>query len=99
MISLDGNVVDMASIATGLALAMVRPGRRWFKRSRPFFSRNKLVNDVLNGAMVVPFGLMLASVFSQYFMELLVSSAKITMALGGAVGLAFVVGELFRGKP
>lgn len=49
--------------------------------------------------MVVPFGFMVASVFSQSLMGMLISSAKFTMFLGGAVGLTFVLGELFKGKP
>jgi len=99
LINIDGNVVDMASAAVGMGLSLIRPWRRWRTRSKPCFNRNKFINDVLNGAMVVPFGFMVASVFSQSLMGMLISSAKFTMFLGGAVGLTFVLGELFKGKP
>lgn len=98
MIALDGNVVDMASIAMGLLLGAVRPYRRWRSNVMPFFKRDKLINDILNGTMVVPFGLMLLSPFSQGINDLLMQSAKVTVSLGGAVGLTFVVAELFRNK-
>lgn len=99
MISIDGNLVDMTSAIVGMASCLIRPARRWHKSVKPFFRRDKLINDVLNGAMIVPFGFMLVSVFSQKFMDMLISSAKFTMFLGGAVGLTFVLGELFKGKP
>lgn len=97
--TLDGNAVDMASAVVGMVLCLVRPFRRWRKGTRPYFNRNKLINDVLNGAMVVPFVFMVTSVFSQGLMSMLIESAKFTLFLGGAVGLTFVLAELFKGKP
>lgn len=89
----------MASVGMGLLLCLIRPFRRWRLNRPPFFNRDKLINDILNGAMVVPFGLMLMSIFSQEISTSLVQSAKVTMSLGGAVGLTFVIAELFKGKP
>lgn len=97
--TLDGNGVDMASAAVGMLLCLVRPCRRWWRGTKPYFNRNRLINDVLNGAMVVPFGVMMTAVFSQSLTTLLIGSAKFTLFLGGAVGLTFVIGELFKGKP
>lgn len=99
MIDFDGNAADMASVGIGLLLSGVRPFRRWRLKRRPYFKRDKLINDVLNGAMIVPFGLMMLSIFWPNLGIVLAQSAKVTLSLGGAVGLAFVLAELFKGKP
>jgi hypothetical protein len=89
----------MASVGIGLLLSLVRPFRRWRIGRHPFFKRDRLINDVLNGAMIVPFGVMVFSIFMPDLSNSLAQSAKVTMSLGGAVGLAFVIAELFKGKP
>ena len=53
---------------------------------------------MLNGVMLVPFLMMVGSVFSSDLLKELLSSAKITLAIGGLAGLIFVLGELCKTK-
>jgi len=48
--------------------------------------------------MLVPFVMMVGSVFSSDMLNGLLSSAKITVAIGGLAGLFFVIGELSKDK-
>jgi len=92
----DGNAVDMATIGVGCLVSLVRPFRRWRGKRIPYFTREDAITDLLNGVMLVPFALMVGSVFSSELMRELMTSAKITLAIGGAAGLFFVTGELFK---
>lgn len=96
---IDGNMVDMASMAIGGLFAMLRPIRRWHSNSNPCFRRDYFLNDLLNGAMLVPFALMIAAVFSSEFTSMLIASTKLTLAFGGAFGLVHIIGELFKSDP
>ncbi len=96
---LDGNLVDMATISVGAVASLLSPCRRWLNQKKPFFIRENAIADMLNGAMLVPFSMMKGSVFSSDLMWGLLSSAKITVAIGGLAGLFFVIGELFKDRP
>lgn len=93
---LDGSLADMATMTVAAACAFATPIKRWKSKKAPAFVRERIIVDLLNGATVVPFVLMIGSVFSSEILKELMASAKITLALGGAVGLVFVLGELFR---
>ena len=93
---LDGNVVDMATIGVGLMPPLVRVLKKCLSKTNPYFVREQAVNDMLNGVMLVPFLMMAGSVFSSEIMTQLVSSAKITLAIGGVAGLFFVLGEFVK---
>lgn len=94
---LDGNLVDIATVCVGAVSAFVHPVKRWLVVGKPpYFTTVNAVMDMLNGAMVVPFLLMVGSVFSSELLKALLDATKITVALGGCIGLMFVLGELFK---
>ena len=93
---LDGSAVDMATIAVGFIPPFLRFVYRLRSSKKPYFIREKAINDMLNGVMLVPFFLMVGSVFSSDIMKELIGSAKITVAIGGFAGLFFVLGELLK---
>lgn len=95
---LDGNIVDMATIAVGAVSLLISPFQRWKTKNTPYFIREKAIVDMLNGVMLVPFTMMTLSVFSNDMMKELISSAKITVSIGGLAGLIFVLGELFKDR-
>lgn len=95
---LDGNIVDMATIAVGAIVAISSPLRRYKNKIRPCFKREIVIIDFLNGVMLVPFSMMAFSVFSSVFMDELLKTAKITLAIGGLSGLFFVLGEILKDK-
>jgi len=96
LIELDGSAVDMATIIVGFFPPLVRLIGRIKTGRKPCFIREKAIIDMLNGVMLVPFVLMIGSVFFSQLMQELMSSAKITVAIGGLAGLFFVIGELFK---
>lgn len=93
---IDGNFVDMLTIAVGVASVIIFPIRQWIAKRKPCFNRERAIIDMLNGAMLVPFGMMIGSVFSNTIMDEIIHSTKITLAISGVVGLIFVLGELFK---
>lgn len=93
---IDGSLADMAAIAVGIASALLRPVKRWSDGRKPLFQRESAIVDVLNGVTIVPFLLMIGSVFSTAILAELIKSAKVTLAIGGMVGLIFVLGELTK---
>lgn len=95
---IDGSFVDMTTIGVGFFATIISPCRRRLCRQKPYFSREIAIVDMLNGVMLVPFSLMIGSVFSSELMRELLTSAKITVAIGGLAGLFFVIGELFKDR-
>jgi hypothetical protein len=96
LIALDGNAVVMVTIIVGLIPPFIRSAKKFFNKERPCFVREQAIADMLNGVMLVPFMMMTGSVFSSGLMTELVTSAKITVAIGGIAGLFFVIGEFFK---
>lgn len=93
---LDGSLADMATIVVGVLSALIKPVKRKLSGKTPVFTREGAIVDTLNGFTVVPFLLMIGSVFSSHVLDELMKSAKITLAIGGFVGLVFVIGELLK---
>ena len=96
MIQVDGNIVDIATIVVGGLSSAIRPIKRVYFNNKPYFSREKCINDMLNGVMLIPFSMMVGSIFSSQLMDQLMSSTKITVAIAGMAGLIFVIGEIFK---
>jgi hypothetical protein len=86
----------MVTILVGLIPPVFRILARLSKNINPFFIREQAIADMLNGVMLVPFLMMIGSVFSSRIMTERFSSAKITVAIGGIAGLFFVLGEFFK---
>ncbi len=100
MIEFDGNAVDMFSIGFGALAILVKAAARKINGSDSCFNTRESINDLLNGASLVPFGLMIGSVFSSQLMQELMTSAKLSLGLGlaGGIGIFFILGELFKTK-
>lgn len=96
MIQVDGNIVDITTIVVGGLSSAIRPIKRVYFNNKPYFSREKGINDMLNGVMLIPFSMMVGSIFSSQLMDQLMSSTKITVAIAGMAGLIFVIGEIFK---
>lgn len=96
MILIDGNSVDIVTIIVGALSSTLRPAKQYFLKRKPYFSREKAINDMLNGVMLIPFLMMVGSIFSSELMNQLISSSKITVAIAGFAGLIFVLGEILK---
>lgn len=97
---LIGGLVDAATIALGLLIVVTKIGFRWKWKKSPAISVPACGVDFLNGTVVVPFGLMLASAFAPMFGQKVVaylkSGSPVMTAIAGGIGLFFVIGELCR---
>ena len=93
-INFDGNLVDVATIAVGVIAAFVKPTIRLFKRAPPCFVFKDFAADLLNGALAVPFLVLIGAAVSTEILTEAMKSGKVSMALGGLLGLAFVFKEL-----
>lgn len=95
-----GGAIDAATIAFGLFIVIAKIGLRWACGRKPAASVGACGVDFLNGAVVVPFGLMLSSIFAPIFSPTVVayfkSGSPVMSSLAGGIGLFFVLGELFR---
>jgi hypothetical protein len=93
---LEGNMIDLLSLAAGALCMFIRPLKRFFLQSptKPLFNRRDCIFDFLNGTTLIAFGLLVATAFSNRFLHLALQS-KLSIAIAGAVGLIFVFGEFF----
>lgn len=91
---LDGNVVDLLSLAAGALCMFIKPFKRFFFKNqlKSLFNRRDCIFDFLNGTTLIAFGLLVATAFSNRFLYLALQS-KLSIAIAGAVGLIFVCGE------
>ena len=92
---LDGNLVDIFAIVFGGVCVFIRPVKRYLNNKKPFFSRNNCIFDFLNGTTLIAFGFLIATVFSNHFL-FLVLQAKLSIAVAGVVGIIFLLGEFFN---
>ena len=80
---IDGNLVDMATIVVGISTTFISPCKRIFSGEKPLFIRDEVIFSLLNGTAIVPFFLMILSVFSSDVLHELVASSRISLAIGG----------------
>ena len=92
---MDGASIDSYTILVALAAILVRPLRRKFKDESPCFVLRDVVVDFLNGTVIVPFLLLVGSVFSPVLMQEALKLNRVGFAIGGVIGLLFVLRELF----
>src|SRR4051794_39523094 len=101
---IDGSVVDMCSIGSAIIAPFVKPARMTYHKWRgeevaPFaFDRNQIVVDVLNGASLIPFLLLIGCVLSTDLLKAALETSRVFMGIGGLIGVIFVVAELCRIK-
>lgn len=96
--ALDGSAVDIWTVAVAITAIFIRPIRRRFSRITPCFNLTNCVSDFLNGATLVPFALLVGAVMSNAILAEALKTNKIFMALAGAIGMLYIVGELLSSK-
>jgi uncharacterized membrane protein YdcZ (DUF606 family) len=88
----------MATIVLALSSCAIRPIKRAVKKSGPCFALRDIVVDFLNGTVIVPFTLLIGATFSKTILEEALKSNKLFLAIGGVIGLLFVLREYFHGE-
>ena len=94
--SFDGNPFDMATIIVAFFTCFIRPIRKFFTKKQPVMSFQEFGLDFLNGTVVVPFILLIGSIFSKDLLEEAIRSNKLFFAIGGVIALLFVLKEYMR---
>jgi len=89
----------MFSILVAAGVVFIRPIRRRFKGYKPCFDVRSCTKDLFNGVALVPLLLLIAAVFSKEIMQEALQTNKVFMAIGGCVGVIFVLGELLKPDP
>jgi hypothetical protein len=89
-------LVDSITIALAFVIVVGKLLTRWKLDKRPFATVGMCTVDLLNGAVVLPFMLMVGAVFSSVIYDYLKSASAGTTALAGGIGLFFVLGELSK---
>jgi hypothetical protein len=98
----DGSVVDVASIVAAAAAPFVKPVRIMIRNRRgiptpPFrHTRGTIIVDVLNGASLVPFVLLIGCVGSTDLLKTALETSRVFMGIGGMIGVVFVAAEIGR---
>jgi hypothetical protein len=96
MWGMDGSIADMATLALAILAVLIRPIRRKIANVKPCFTLRDSVVDFLNGTVVVPFLLLVGSVFSTAVLNEALKANKVAMAIGGVIGLLFIFRELMQ---
>jgi nitrate/nitrite transporter NarK len=89
-LSFDAWTMIVAIVVVGLTSLI-----RLLRGIRPIVTKEKATTDFLNGSVVVPFLVLIFSVFDTNLLDW-IQSAKVTLGLSGGVGFIFVSGELLR---
>ena len=88
--------VDGWTIAVGIFVAGTNIPIRHFRGHRPILSKGRCVTDLLNGITLVPFAMMVGAVFSKAVLNDLIQSNMVLMAVAGAIGMIFIIGEILK---
>jgi uncharacterized membrane protein YdcZ (DUF606 family) len=91
---LDGNPFDIATIIVALLAVFIKPTKRRWSNQLPAFNFRDAVVDFLNGTVIVPFLLLIGSVFSKHILAEALATNKVALAYGGVIGLFFIFREL-----
>lgn len=97
--TLDGSWIDIASIVLALLASAIRPVRHKIRHGQFVVTYRDGVTDVLSGASILPFLLMIGAVFSSDVLKQALNTNKLYMAIGGIIGLFAVVAELSKYHP
>jgi hypothetical protein len=87
----------MATFAVAALACLIRPLRRVRRHTTPTFTFTTGAVDLLSGTAIVPFFLLIGSVFSSELLEATLRSDRLFLALGGSIGLMVVVRGYFVG--
>jgi len=92
----DGSWIDIISIVLALLASAIRPIRHKIRHGEFVVTFRDSVTDVLSGASILPFLLMIGAVFSSDLLKQALNTNKLYMAIGGLIGLFAVVAELSK---
>jgi hypothetical protein len=107
--NIDGDDVTRASLLIAVLTPFVKPIRIAFLRwqnglspgqvdesiaQRPYILRSRIILDILNGASLVPFLLLVGSAVSPSLLKLALGTNRVFMGVAGLIGTIFVVGEI-----
>lgn len=92
----DGNWIDMCSIAIAILTAFIRPIRHRVRHGFFTMTLRNSISDLLSGASVMPFLLMIGAVVSSDLLAQALQTNKLYMAIGGIIGLFAVFAELLK---
>ena len=94
--AIDGNWVDITSIVIVVLCVALRPLKAKKMTGSWRCTTRDLIVDGLSGSSIMPFLLMVGSVFSSQLLRAALETNKLYMAIGGLIGLVVVLGELVR---
>lgn len=95
---IDGNILDMGSAVVAVLCVFIKPFVRWRRNISPCWVRRDVTVDLLNGAIVLPFILLIVSVFSTKVLAVVQHGSGMAFVFAGGIGLLFVAGELMPSK-
>jgi hypothetical protein len=94
--SLDGNWVDITSILITILVGFHRPLRRRIFRGKWHCLSQEIIGDLLSGSSIMPFLLMLGSVFSSQILKTALETNKLYMGIAGLIGLVVIAYEIMK---
>jgi len=97
MLQIDGNPFDMATFIVAVAACFIRPIRRIRRGAKPYGACERMALDMLEGTIIIPFLLLVGSVFSSVLLAEALRTSKLFMGVGGLIGLLFVLRDYFVG--
>jgi hypothetical protein len=87
------NTLDQVTFLVAVIVVALKMAVR-ARRKTDWLVANKLGKDFLNGALIVPFGVMIGELFSSQLFHLMTETSPLAVALAGAIGLFFIFDEL-----
>ncbi|MGO9720868.1 MAG: hypothetical protein ACLPOA_09830 [Methylocella sp.] len=88
--------IDAVTMLIGFAVVVINIVIRFFKGHKPCISRGKCASDLLNGVTLVPFFVMLVSVFSATLLQELIKTNMVLLSTAGGIGGFFALGEILK---
>jgi hypothetical protein len=87
------NTLDQVTFLVAVIVVAAKMAWRASLRTDWLVAKN-LGKDFLNGALIVPFGVMVAELFSSQLFHLMTETSPLAVALAVAIGLFFIFDEL-----
>lgn len=90
----------MATLIVAFISCLIRPIRR--KCDSNFtgacFTRDDLIIDFLNGTVLVPFLILIATAFSKQMLAAALETNKLFFAIAGGIGLIYILREFLNNR-
>ena len=93
---IDISWVDGSSLFVAVLSGAIKPFRHWRRGTTRRIDSRKIIIDVLSGASLVPFILIIGAVISSDILKIALETSKIFMALGGIAGVLLTVAEILK---